>query len=465
MMANEKISELTAATMLAGDEALPIQQGAGNARTTPDQLALHALRRLGRRTIIGAAGDSIADFFMCSLGRAQSDSRVSAGSPLAWALALYPADVMIDGRQYANGGYNFGVGGTTSAQMLADQLPQIEARPPDVLFIQTHQNDNIAILSDVTAQAPNTENTALGALAAGVKLVVILSCPPHNSRSGATRAKALAGLNERFARFALATPGVIYLDTLGVLLDPTAASTTLVPYRGSAAPTAFGSYSSDGVHPTAMGCKAQAPLIADVLRMIAPMRHPRAVVFSGGYDGTNNPKGNLLKDSGFFTGTGGKLNGATDANVAANWELTANNGVTVTPSLVTDALGYPAQRLELGGTATATATVELKLGSVPSYVSPSPGPGDFELECQARLNELAGAEYIRASAGMGGVSTFADSPVGVEAVTQEIFLASRRPAQIGSGSSFGFSFRVVIPNGVSPTGSIDISRFGVWRVD
>lgn len=466
-MANARISELDPATIIAGSEPLAMAQDGATVRVTGDQLALHSLRRIGRRPTIGAAGDSIADLFMGNYGANQTSSYIGSQSPLAWALALYPADVAIDGRNYASGGHSFGVGGSTSAQMLSTQLPQIEARPPDILFIQTHQNDPIVAIADVATYAPNTEATALGALAAGVKLVIILSCPPHNARSGANRAKALAGLNERLSRFALATPGVIYVDTLGVLLDPTAASSTLVPWVGSASAAAFGSYSTDGVHPTSMGARAQGALIADVMRQIAPPRHPRAVVFNGGYDGTNNPKGNLLRNNGFFTGTGGLLSGVADVGVAANWEITTSNGVTVTPSLVTDALGYPAQRLTLGGTATAAAAVELKMATsaAGSYLSPSPGPGDFEMECQAMFNALAGVDLVTASVGMGGVTMAAVCPIGPDAVTQQVLLAPRRAAQIGSGNSFGISIRLTIPNGVSPAGSIDISRFGAWRVD
>lgn len=464
-MANARISELDPATIIAGTEPLAMAQDGATVRVTGDQMALHSLRRIGRRPIIGTAGDSIADLFGCGLGVNQTSSAIYTTSPLSWALALYPADIVVDGRNNANGGYNFGVGGSTSTQMLSTQLPQIAARPPDILLIQTHQNDPIVAVADIATYAANTEATAIGALAAGVKLVVILSCPPHNSRSGATRAKALAGLNERLARFATATPGVIYLDTLHQLLDPTAASSTLVPWRNSASPSAFGSYSTDGVHPTSFAAKALAPALADLLRMIAPPRVPRAIVFDGGYDNANNPRGNLLRNNGLFVGTGGLLSGVADAGVAAGWEVTTSNGVTVTPSLVTDALGYPAQRLTLGGSASAAAAVELKLGSVPSYLSPAPGAGDYEMEAQVALDALEGVTEVIASTGVGGPVTNVNLAVGPDPVTLSAFLASRRPAQFGSGNSFNHSVRLTIPNGVSPAGSIDISRFGVWRVD
>ena len=466
-MADLKISELPPASTAKGGEMLPFAMGGANGSMTADQLAAQSLRNHGRRLIIGAAGDSIADFFMGGQASSgASSSTIPLNTPLSWALADYPADVHIDGRSYANGGYNFGVGGSTSAQMLSVQLPQIVARPPDVLFIQTFQNDALLTVADIATFAPNAEATASGALAAGVKVIAVLSCPPHNTRTGAQRARAVAGLNERMARFALATPGVIYLDTLHFAVDPSYATAgALVPYKGHLTPSAADSVSADGVHFSNFGAKRTAPPVIDLLKRLAHERTPRAIIYDGGYS-ADNPYGNLLRDNGLFVGTTGTYNGAANAGVATGWTVSDNNGVIVTPTNVTDDLGFKAQKLTFSGTAgTGGSTITLAASPAASYLSPAPPAGQYELECQVSLDALAGCSEVTATINSASIASTQSFLPGVAALTKDVFLCSRRGANMGGSNSWNLNFKLVFPAGTVPTGSILISRFGAWRVD
>lgn len=416
-----------------------------------------------RRPVIGAAGDSIADFLMMTASDNNTSSRMSGNSPLFWSLLDHPADVVIDGRSYANGGYNFGVGGSTSAQMVSVQVPQLQARTGDLLFIQTGQNDSILTRAIADASAANVETATNAALGAGWGMVAIIGLPPSNGATGANRAKAVEQFNRRLRNFARATTGAMFLEVTPLVMDPAYAGTDKVPFRGT--PNTLGAYSDDGTHYTAEGARAQAPLFTPLLQRLARPRAAR-MAYRHAYDKTNNPLGSLFGDAGLFIGTTGTYNGsAAGANVATNWSVSDNNGVVVTPSLVTDEDGFIAQRLSFSGTASAAATVTLSLTGTPTFISPAPDVGDYALEAVVKATALAGTSGIELRALMSGTGAATSSlrTAGrLPALTKTMLLATRRPMTTGGGSNWAASLAVTFPSGASPSGSIEISRFGLF---
>jgi lysophospholipase L1-like esterase len=413
-----------------------------------------------RRPIIGAAGDSIADFLMGNASdNATASSYLPGNSPLFWALLDYPADVFVDGRSYANGKYNFGVGGSTSAQMVANQTAQVQARVGDLLFIQTGQNDGVTSRAQADASAANIETFAASTLAAGWGLIAILGLPPSNNINATDRPVAVDHFNRRLWNYARRTAGVIFLDVTPLVMDPASASTTQVRFRGTAG--SVGAYSDDGTHYTAEGARAQAPLIIPLLQQLARPRQPR-MAFRHAFDKANCPGGSIFGSFGLFTGSGGNHNGAASPNVAAGWQVSDSNGVVVAPTLVTDGDGYIAQRLSLSGTASAAATIVLGLQPSAAFIATAPGPGAFGMEAVVNATGLGGTAGIELTCGSAGVgcslSTFSRLP----AFTKRMFLATRQPASFGAGNSWGAALVINYAAGATASGSIEISRFGVF---
>lgn len=434
-----------------------------------DALPETRLGRLGeansltRRPIIGAAGDSIANAMMGNSNDNNTTSSALSGvSPLFWALLDTDADVLIDGRSYADGGYNFAIGGTTTAQMVAAQIPQLETRVGDLLFIQSGTNNGFVAMADVDAAVADIASTTQAALAAGWGLVAIVGMPPSNGAAGAGRPRVVEHFNRSLANFANATRGVRFLDVTPLVRDLGFADSTKVPFRG--VPGELGACSDDGTHYSAEGARAQnaSGMFSELLARFARKRVPRAA-YDGAYDGSVSSSTNGWGASGLFLEGGGSHNGSPSADVAVGFSISDAAGITVTPELTTDPEGWPAQKLSFSGTSTDSdpwsPTISLQLAA---YVDPHPA-GDYELEAVLHADALV-------SAGIGirtwkGTSILALTTGGrLSPLTQRLFLAGRRPAQMTAGAMGGATIEINFENGMVASGSLTISRLGLWRV-
>lgn len=311
--------------------AVTFPAGAKNvfATVASDQIGKLPAAPFSAPLLIGFAGDSIA----YQWGGQLNGVNVSQ-SPLFWAATeLYPCDFQVV--------MNTGLGGSSSSQLLIASgatPPQISvlqglATKPDIVVVQTLQNDFMGSYANADTNVANVTSYTTQALAAGVKLVVICSRPP---KSGTDNPSALVYANRQLEIFCRNTKGTLYLDVFGIwrrngVADAAGAG---IPYQGAAnTATAF---SDDGTHPTPQAARAVAPLVVPILKQYARPIVPMPSANSA-YDNVNAIYNNLFGPNGGMVGTGGLYNGVNNTNVAGNsataqdrWELTDGSGVVAT---------------------------------------------------------------------------------------------------------------------------------------
>lgn len=431
-----------------------------------------------RPPIIGFFGDSYADFAAGTLASNSSSAYNMDGlSPFFWALAEgYWGDCFIDGRSYSNGGYNYGVGGTSSSALISTQLGQLQATPikPDIAYVQTLQNDSISTEALAVTYAAYVTSFALGALAAGVKLVILNPQPPKTSGTGAGVTAGKEAVNRILQKFCDVTPGCVFNNWLYLAMDQSGASENTagageyVAWRGTDN-TATG-FSGDGTHPSTLanrqiGIKPLADILKRVIRPIAP----RAALGKL-YDPVNFPEGNVFGRNGMFQGTGGQYNGANNAGVAGvtqtngdRWVVSDNNGIVITPTLTTDKDGFPAQKLTFSGTATSQAFIELTHSFFFDVNSAL-----YNLECLVDCTSgITGLQQINMVTPMTNMGT-SDNTSGValpSPFNSLLFFKSRRPVTFANSGFATKTFKVqfVFKSGVTPTGFALVSRMGLFK--
>lgn len=433
-----------AAQEISVGSGLSLSAGALSATpSTPNQLGyLSGLN-------VGFAGDSIAGMWAARTG----------ASPLFQAAyELYPCEI--------NTVLNSSLGGTSSTHLMGTQLAVLAAAPikPDVLIVQSIQNDFVGSAATAATLAGNVTSYALEALALGVKLVCICAHPPKN---GTDHPAALVQLNRILEDFCRDTPGMYFIDVFSVWRAvPTAAETSGIPWRGT--PYTSNSYSHDGTHPNALAARAAAPLILPVLkrwaRPITPT--PQAAV---AYDNTNYLYGNVLGLNGLMIGTNGTYNTVTNAGVAGastgaqdRWNLVDGNGVTATPSLVVGTDGYTYQQLTLSGIASANTSVTLTNNFLFDVAV-----GSFFAEVSMDTTSLVGVSGItfETSSLFAGTNDAGNSDQALIPYGTTKFLMR---SAVASFSNSGFANRastisINIPIGSTVSGSIRIGRVGIYR--
>lgn len=325
-----------------------------------------------RRPTIGILGDSYGGYL---------------GAAVQYAcMKFYPADITYDARTIATGGRLFAVGGTTSATMLATQLPQFQATPTDIAFIWTGYNSTPNSLATAITEAANITNTAAGCLATGAcSLVVIMG----QSWRVSGNPQWIETVNSITRNFANNTPGVAFCDVSGLIMDPTSTSTTAIAPRAG--------YSADGVHPSGHCIRvAIAPLLAPILEAIARRRLPRASTYGAAFSPTTSPDVDVMGGAGLMLGTSGQLNSVNNAGVAGlsstyRWNIIPSNAeVVVTPTIVTGADGFLRQRMTLSGTTTAVRNIIFQCQ--PTTAAPDNGntANLYDLEMMADLTGVTG---------------------------------------------------------------------------
>lgn len=400
-----------------------------------------------RPMTIAFAGDSIANQWAQRNGL----------SPLWWAVTeLWPCEY--------TSVLNSAVGGTSSAHLISTQIAQLEAlaTPPDVVIVQSLQNDYIGNVTNADTYFANYQQYAERALATGVSLVCLCAHPPKSSSPDV--ASAVNYLNRKIETYCRNTPGTYFVDVMAAWRRTNAADTSGVAWRGTAG--ASDAFSNDGTHPLMSACRAAAPLIVPVLQKYArPVNQLTGV--AADYDNTNAPWNNVLGQDGLMLGTNGQLNGVNNSGVAGSaastykrWYLTDGNGVTATPSIVTGPDGYLYQRVDFSGTASANATVRMRRQYVEDVAS-----GTFIGEATVICSGLTGVADIGYSA--QAVVAHSAGGSGTETISITGTLRFRGAPIVHSNSGFANKNNdvyVTFKNGTTVSGYMLVGRVGIHRV-
>jgi hypothetical protein len=417
------------------------------------------------RPLIGHAGDSIGEMFW--------DPNV-ATSPLFWSLNTHPAELRYDPRLGTAGGTNISLSGSSSTSLLLSQLGTLQALAvkPDILFIQTFQNDFINSAALAASFAANATSFMTQALAAGVKACVITGRPPK-TESGTDVPRAITELNRILRVFCRDTPGCHYLDFFPLLRDPTFANDNLgspnTNWRGTSG-TANG-YATDGTHPSTLSAFAVQQLVSDLNASFGMKKMSSRANDGRIYDRINFPNGNVLGPNGAMVGTGGSLNGSANSGVAGQalgsypesiqaWTITTNNGIVVTPTIVTGTDGIRRQRLTFSGTTTAQATVTFGMNHFYGLAA-----GNWNPEAFFEFNTVVGMQGFelvpQGGQSVGGLSTAAVLPT----ITRNMFVRGRQvnfSGSTNSGSTNFFRINFYFATGTVVSGSVDISSVGLF---
>lgn len=429
--------------------------GKGSALTHAelDGTLQHLLDQMIAKPItFGFAGDSIAVMW----------GNANGSSPLTWAKAIhYPCNT----RRI----FNSGVGGTSSSHLISTQIAQLEAlaTKPDVVVVQTFQNDTMTTTALADSFYAYAVEYVTRALAAGVKQVWLCSRPPKVGEI-AGNAYSITYLNRRLRQFCDATPGAVYIDVFNLWRDmDVSRASTQINFKNTAGTTT--AYSQDGVHPTALAMSAVGSLVGELLSKIAMPISPFEASLES-YDNSTRIWANFLGPNGQMLGTLGRLNGVDNAGVAGTaaatatrWAITAANGVTVTPSIVTDADGYRYQQIVLGGTASADTTVSISCTPAFNVVA-----GNFVTEAIVELENVSRVRSVLWRNNQQAVGTNDDTPGTSELpanYTARMHCRSDPYAlEVTNFSGNNHQLQVSIRNGASPTGTIRLGRCGTYRV-
>ena len=247
----------------------------------------------------------------------------------------------------------FAVSGSTTAQAISTQLPQVLASTCGNVLMLTGTNDT----SDSTA---NYRTLVSAMIAAGKHVWILAEMPRGTSTFPAMRLSGpgllvhLSRRNWLLSTFAAYGPRVHVIDVYAAMYDPANTATGDI----------VAAYTYDGLHENIAGAYLMATLMQpEVNRVFAAT--PLAILTGAStYDATNNPSG-ALNPNLDFTGTGGTCTAPCTGTVASNWAVTLStglltaSGLTATASQVTTSPISGAgnwQQLSISGTS-ATASV------------------------------------------------------------------------------------------------------------
>lgn len=243
-MADSKLSALTEKTTLTGAEEVYINDGGTSKKATLTN-ALGTLGALGtgtQQTLI-AVGDSIA----------LTGTRPEVNSPIR---PIAVVNALCDSRFEI---INRGISGETTTETLARFASDGMDVSGDIVFY-CGTNDQGASISASTAISNITAISNM-AIADGRKFIFCTLMPTDNdaavTSSGAEKRVYRSTLNEWARRYALSTSGFYIADTESAGTD----TTTGVLYAA---------YSTDGIHPNALGAQQIARPLAELLTSIYP---------------------------------------------------------------------------------------------------------------------------------------------------------------------------------------------------
>ena len=313
----------------SGDAALP----ALSSVLTPEGLvnAEAALRAKGdaipERTLgstVALIGASITYQSIVNAGVYEAEVTVSGGA----SNGAYPwANAFLGGRLRLFA--NFGVGGKTSGQILAEQVPQVLDLPERPTFVVVGEAAVNGIFQDIETAAQVIANyeAIITALHAEGISVVLQTNPPTTVIDTTPELTALGQVNA-WIRKQNDRAGVIVADIMPYLNDPV-----------TGAPKAGTTY--DGTHWANLGGLLAGKALADALRPYV----------GGSIDlAASNVDGQSLTLNPMMVGTAGTKAATVSGSVATNWHATfgAVVGTAVASKVAsTDHIGGEWQRLQI----------------------------------------------------------------------------------------------------------------------
>ncbi len=267
---------------------------------------------------------------------------------------------------------NFGVSGDTTALMLA-RVGAVLAANCDMVVMDGGTNDAATGVSCATTVA--NLNAIFTRLLAARVTIIDTTIFPRSGGAAFTLAQAQAALCVNSWRRSFVQKGSG--GGVGLALSSSTAQAgtpTVAPsysyfladldqYMTDLTQTTWtintGYLQNDGVHPSTRGASAMGVAVAAIINKIVPPGLQPVMTASDVYDGTNNPRGNLLPN-GNMLGTAGTIDGCTGqtpTNFTTNSTGTngwTNNGGTCALSVVTLSNGLRATQAVLGGTLAGT---------------------------------------------------------------------------------------------------------------
>lgn len=214
-----------------------------------------------------------------------------------------------------------GVGGNTTAQMLARIEADVLGHDPGVCIVLGGGNDVVGGV-DAATIVSNLTTIYETLRARGISVVAGPIYPSVNYDAGA-ETTTWEAVNAALEAYAAAHSWLIWSDWSIANLDIEAE--TPAPLAGR---------THDGVHPNALGAAYMGYSLKTLLASIPRFQFTRELFLRA------NTDAKLLKDNPFMlAGAGGRLNDVLNANVASNWHVYVNGG-TGSVALVERADGY-----------------------------------------------------------------------------------------------------------------------------
>lgn len=250
---------------------------------------------------------------------------------------------------------NAGVIGETTAQILA-RVSTVIASGCTYCTVLAGRNDiNTGSIAAATIKA-NLDTIYAALLTSGIT-VVAATIPPTFTGSGFVTASASqieADVNDWIRRRAQSTSGMLLADFAAAIIDP--ATSPGIAKSGMLR-------STDNIHFAPKGARACGAALAAALSGRVKTGNVLAVSATDcvGINASNTQQLDnpllLATGSAVYPATNGYLNGSTNANIAAAWELLTSGSPSVTPTLVarTDGMGN-SQRLSITSTTASDQT-------------------------------------------------------------------------------------------------------------
>lgn len=307
--------------VMAEGFALRVDPLATGTRSALADRGIDGFSRLERLAtpVVATAGDSISA--RNNLTTLANDAQGYAN----WARAL-------SGGAFINPvAYNVGVGGSTTANLVADQLPQLLAfaRSGQIshVLISIGTNDAPSALTYAQTKA-NIQQVAMSLLRYGVTPIFVV--PPPRDYAGAVTNfyprlyRIIEYIAEELPR---TVPGVVTVGGYQAFMDPA----TGKPWRGSA--PAVGDQLMDGTHFAPRGAYYIGRQLAAYFRGILPPRVLSSSGVQGVYNAADNPNGPLF-NPGFNAGAAysGSDTSYISGIVPAGWTITRGTTSTTVAS-------------------------------------------------------------------------------------------------------------------------------------
>jgi hypothetical protein len=368
----------------------------------------------------------------------------------------------------------FGVGGQTTTQILSTQLPQIQARTPDLLFEIGGSNDGMSTNGVADTAIANRKSVVTGSITAGTKKVIMLPMPPNNAT--AFPRSVYDYFNSELKTWADAQDRVEWLDLYNTWINPADA----VNARFLLATDAFGGDTYDGVH-FSLGWQRRTGIAIHPYLASLGLNNVVSTIDQtpGAFDPATSVVGDYVNgDEAVFLGTEGRMNGVLNAGVAGTsqwsnhtrWSLNTTAGFTVTPTKTT-VDGQDAQQGVLSGTPSVDGYFEMRWEG---FIGPSVNNGDatrlFLAQAQLDLINVTGLYGAELTAnnltGFGlthATDSYSESHRYPDNYNARMLLRTPRPQTITTNSP-NLVVRAYVKAGIPVSGTFRLSRTALERV-